>query len=336
MKSADMKISVIVPCYNAGVYLAQTIGSVLDQSRRPHEIIIVDDGSTDDSLTIARRFQTVCGRVRVHSERSGSQARTNNLGASLANGDALMFLDADDLLAPDALESLATGLADRPGGIVACPWRRLEFENGEWISRPASCARRRPDQDALSAWLTGWYYPPCSVLWSKAAFVRSGGWNEEGTINTDGDLMMRALASGISLGETTCGTAYYRRLPEGQISQSGKRYTQNGLAGRIAIIEKVARMLEEQDRIDAYRSSLSHAFALIAADAAGRFDGLCQQARARRRQYARSLWSRALAHPARGRLSFNGMKPVAAPPRDRVERIRFGIDRAESVLADER
>ncbi len=334
MKRADMKISVIIPCHNAGLYLAQTIGSVLDQSRLPDEIIIVDDGSTDGSLAIARRLEAMCGgRVRVHSERSGSQARTNNLGASLATGEAMMFLDADDLLAPDALESLAAGLADRPGGIVACPWRRLEFENGTWISRPASCARRRPDQDALSAWLTGWYYPPCSVLWSKEAFVRTGGWNEEGTINTDGDLVMRALASGISLAETTHGTAYYRRLPEGQISQSGKRYTYGGLAGRIAVVEKVARMLEEQGRIDAYRTSVSHAFALIAADATGRFEGLCQQARARMRQYAPSSWSRALAPPGRGRLSSSGTKPVAAPPRDRVEKIRFGIDRAERVLA---
>ncbi|MDO8860414.1 glycosyltransferase [Haliea sp. E1-2-M8] len=334
MKHADMKISVIIPCHNAELYLAQTIGSVLDQNHCPNEIIIVDDGSTDRSLEIARRFQLAAGDlVQVYSESFRNAARTRNLGASLANGDALMFLDADDLLAPDALESLAAGLADRPGGIAACPWRRLELENGEWISRPASCARRRPDQDALSAWLVGWYYTTCSVLWSKKAFVHTGGWDEETFLNDDGDLMMRALLSDIPLIETASGTSYYRRLPEGQTSLSGKRYTYGGLIGRMAVIEKVARMLEEQKRIDIYKPSVSHAFALIAADAAGRFDGLCQQARTRMRQYAPSLWSRALASRARSRVSSNGMKPVAAPPRDRVEVIRFGTNRAETVLA---
>ena len=326
-----MNVSVIVPCYNAEPYLAQAIGSVLDQGRSPHEIIVVDDGSTDGSLAIARRFDAGCGGlVRAYTKHSGSAARTRNIGASLATGDALMFLDADDVLAPDVLESLTDALSRRPEAIAACPWRRLDYEGGKWMSRPASCAQRRPDEDALSAWLSGWYYPPCSVLWSKEAFLSTGGWDEEAALNDDGDLMMRALVSGIPFVETPSGTAYYRRMPDGEVSLSGKRYTYGGLSGRIAVLEKIARLLAERGKIRPYRAAISRAFRQIAVDASGQYGGLSEQARAYSRAYAPPVWTRATATR---RLPATGTRSTAAHPRDRVEEIRFGIDRARSVVA---
>ena len=329
-----MRIAVVIPCYNAADYLAQTIGSVLDQEHSADEIIIVDDGSTDGSLALARRFEAACGGlVRVYTERSGRASRTRNLGASQASSDALMFLDADDVLAPDVLGALHDALSAHPKGVAACPWRRLELVEGQWTSRPASCARRRPAQDALSAWLTGWYYPPCAVLWSRDAFVHVGGWDEEAAVNDDGDLVMRALVSGVPLLETGSGTAYYRRLPEGEVSLSGTRHTYGGLAGQVTIIEKIARMLEEQGRIDLYRDPVSQAFAAIAADAAGRFDGLSQRARELGRQYAPFGAERLAGAGSRRRRRTTGTRPAAAPPRDRVEKIAFGIARAAAVLA---
>lgn len=328
-----MSIAVIIACHNAEPYLAQTIGSVLDQDHAASEIIVVDDSSTDGSLALARRFEAACGgRVQVYTERFGHAGRARNLGASLARSDALMFLDADDVLAPDALGALHDALSAQPHDVAACPWRRLEFADGQWTSWPASCARRRPDQDALSAWLTNWYYPPCSVLWSRAAFVGVGGWDEDAVINQDGDLMMRALVNGVRLIETEKGTSYYRRLPEGQLSLSGTRFTFGGLAGQIAVIEKIARLLEEAGKIDSYREAVSQAFRFIAADAAGRFEGLRQHASALERTYASSglTW---LAGGVRSRRGAGGTKTAAAPPRDQVEEIDFGIVRAEAVLA---
>lgn len=328
-----MNVSVVIPCYNAESYLAQTIGSALDQSRPPREIIVVDDGSTDGSLAVARRFEAGCGGVvRVYAEHSGRASRTRNIGASLATGDALMFLDADDLLSPDVFESLTDALSRRPGAIAACPWRRLECEDGKWMSRPASCARRKQSQDTLSAWLSGWYYPTCSVLWSREAFVHTGGWDEEATLNDDGDLVMRAFVMGIPLVESKVGTSYYRRLPEGQISMSDKRYTYEGLAGRIAVREKIARLLEEQGRIDAYREPISRSLALIAADAAGRYPGLSQQAWQRSRHFAPATRSRLWAAAHRRLLRIHSSRPGAVLPRDSAEEIRFGADVAARVL----
>lgn len=334
-KHAIMDIAIVIPCYNAEPYLAQSIGSALEQTHKPRQIVIVDDGSTDASLAIARRFEAAFPAViRVHSERSGSAARTRNIGAALAEGEALMFLDADDVLAPNALAALAGALKFEPAALAACPWRRLDLKDGRWLSSAASCAPRKPGQDALSAWLTGWYYPPCAVLWSREAFRQVGGWDENATVNDDGDLVMRALAWDIPLVETAEGVAYYRRLPAGETSLSGTQQTYGGLLGRMAVLEKIARLLEERGRLGPYRQPLNQAFALIGTDAAGRFAGIAEQARANRWHYGPAVTRRVLnrlADPLK-RTAGPGSRPSAAPPRDQPEEIRFGLAQAQSVL----
>ncbi|GAB6059677.1 hypothetical protein JCM31598_27940 [Desulfonatronum parangueonense] len=245
-----------------------------------------------------------------------------------------MFLDADDVLSPNVLESLSNTLNAKPGRIVACPWRRLELVGDKWLSRPASCTPRKPHQDALAAWMTGWYYPPCAVLWSKEAFVRTGGW-DEGTeihVNDDGDLMMRALTLGIALEEIRSGLAYYRRLPEGQVSLSGRRFSYDGLASRMLVIEKIVNMLEEQGKIDIYRESVSKAFSMIAADAAWHYGGIGERARRRSRECAPSLLTRTKSFVNCLRREPAAARPIPAEAREMGEDFRFGLDRAREVL----
>ena len=94
------KVSVIIPVYNCELYLAEAIESVLAQTLAPEEIIVVDDGSTDDSGAIARRFgPPVCC---VSQPNSGAAAARNH-GAELARGDFLSFLDADDVWVQEKL-----------------------------------------------------------------------------------------------------------------------------------------------------------------------------------------------------------------------------------------
>ncbi|WP_416398796.1 glycosyltransferase family 2 protein [Allohahella sp. A8] len=333
MRRGELRVGVVIPCFNAERYLAQTISSVLIQSYAAAEIVIIDDGSTDGSLTIARQYEAAFPEVvRVYAERFGNAPRARNVGAARTDAHALMFLDADDVLAPDALEALQSALSANPAAIAACPWLRIELQDGKWSSLPATCAPRRADQDALSAWLTGWYYPPCAVLWSREAFTETGGWDEEVTSNQDGDLVMRALVSGTTLVETEAGTAYYRKLPEGETSLSGKRFSFDGLQGRLKVIEKIARLLEEAGAIAPYRKPISQAFASLSASAADNFGGLSHYARVKSREYAPSLWQRALARATRSGNTLQ-TRPTAPPPRNQFEEISFGLDHAKQVLS---
>ncbi|MDZ7757188.1 glycosyltransferase family A protein [Rhodohalobacter sp.] len=147
-------------------------GSLLEQSRPPEEIIVVDDGSTDRSTEIAQSFGEA---VTVLSSGGGGAPKARNLGADYASGDALMFFDADDVLGPGVLDSLVNELEKNEDGIIVCPWFRMEKVDGKWIKRPRSCLPLKNEKNYLSGWITGRYHPPCSVLWSRTAYQKTGG-----------------------------------------------------------------------------------------------------------------------------------------------------------------
>ncbi|MFL6183180.1 MAG: glycosyltransferase family 2 protein, partial [Actinomycetes bacterium] len=94
-------VSVIIPSYNHAHYLGQAIGSVLSQSYRNFEIIVVDDGSTDETSEVASRYE----RVRIVRQENRGLSGARNRGLREAKGEYVVFLDADDKLLPGALEA---------------------------------------------------------------------------------------------------------------------------------------------------------------------------------------------------------------------------------------
>lgn len=105
----SFKFSVIIPCRNAGAWIADTLASVASQTLQPFEIIVVDDGSTDDSVEQIRNFSD---RVIVLHSSHRNGAGTRNVGIEAATGDWIAFLDADDIWYPDHLERAANLLDD--------------------------------------------------------------------------------------------------------------------------------------------------------------------------------------------------------------------------------
>lgn len=100
MTQAPPRVSVLITCYNYGAYVAGAIDSVLAQTRLPDEILVVDDGSTDDSVAVIRGYGD---RVRLLTQANGGQIKATNHIYAQCSGDIVMFLDADDLLAPQAV-----------------------------------------------------------------------------------------------------------------------------------------------------------------------------------------------------------------------------------------
>lgn len=319
-----MNVSVIIPCHNAAGYLGQAVRSVLCQTRPPAEVIVVDDGSQDASLEVARQFGSP---VRVVARQACGAPATRNFGYGLCSGDAVMFMDADDVVGPETLEALEAGLDRSGGGIACCPWFRLELDGMRWVSRPASCAGRRHGDDALQAWLTGWYHPPCSVLWQRDAFAATGGWDPRARVNNDGDLMMRALVLGLPLNVTKQGAAYYRRLPNGEVSLSATRFSPSAMRARIWVVERIARQLRERDRLDDYRPALGHALRRLAAECGADCADLKEKCGDLCREFANPDWHHALRSAqsrARGQLA--GLRRLfsAAPPAAAAAEVTWG------------
>jgi len=94
-------VSVIVPIFNADQYLAACIESLIHQSYRELEIILVNDGSTDDSLSIAQRYAMQDTRIQVFSQDNQGQGAARNVGTSMAHGEYIMYVDADDSIGTD-------------------------------------------------------------------------------------------------------------------------------------------------------------------------------------------------------------------------------------------
>lgn len=101
-----MRVSVIIPCYNAGKYLAACLDSVLGQYMEDFEVIVIDDGSHDDTLEVANAYAQRDTRVHVFHQVNSGVSAARNLGLSKAQGEWIAFVDGDDLITPDALDAM--------------------------------------------------------------------------------------------------------------------------------------------------------------------------------------------------------------------------------------
>ena len=106
MDASEIKVSVIIPIYNAEDTIRPALDSVIDQTLSEIEIICVDDGSTDASLSIVREYQKADSRVRIITEVNAGPGWARNRGIERARGKYVAFLDADDFVEPTLLESL--------------------------------------------------------------------------------------------------------------------------------------------------------------------------------------------------------------------------------------
>lgn len=103
-----MKISIITPCYNAAPYIANTIQSVQNQTISDWEMIIVDDGSTDNSVEIIQKIIAQDSRIKLIQKENGGSASARNLALSIAQGEYIQFLDSDDTIDYKKLERQIT------------------------------------------------------------------------------------------------------------------------------------------------------------------------------------------------------------------------------------
>ena len=109
----DPLVSIIIPAYNSGPWIADTVRSAIAQSWPKKEIVIVDDGSTDDTLSIARSFES--RNIRVVKQAHSGACRARNRGIEECQGDFIQWLDADDLLAPNKIAAQLKKCDDREG-----------------------------------------------------------------------------------------------------------------------------------------------------------------------------------------------------------------------------
>ena len=179
-------VSVIIPVHNGARYLRAALESVFAQTYRPFEVVVVDDGSTDDSGVIAQSFQDV---HYIHQANEGVAAARNN-GIEAARGEFLAFLDQDDLWTPEKLTLQIAHLLSHPELGYTLTDQQFFVDPGETL--PA-WFRKELFSSAHPGWVLG------TLVVRRAAFEKVGGFATGYAAASDSDWFFRAKAAGISM-----------------------------------------------------------------------------------------------------------------------------------------
>src|ERR671913_1812143 len=130
------KVSVVIPCYNQAHFLGEAIQSVLSQSYQAFEVIVVDDGSTDDTKEVASAYALEDSKVRLVRQQNRGLAGARNRGLAEASGEYVVFLDSDDRLLGEALEVGVRELEFHPEcAFVSGHYRAIAAE-GSFLWKP--------------------------------------------------------------------------------------------------------------------------------------------------------------------------------------------------------
>ena len=211
-------VSIIIPSFNRATLIGDTLDSIISQTYANWECIIIDDGSTDNSINILENYAKKDTRIRCYKRPNQKKKGSNtcrNYGFNLSNGEFVKFLDSDDLLSNDnifeQLESIKK-FDCYNGIVVTSQWNY--FINNILGVIPLSKQNNksyRSGYDLLSDFgIYNTFYPPHIYLTHRSVFIKSGLWNEYLKINQDGEFFTRVLLNSSRIVHSKKGMVYYR------------------------------------------------------------------------------------------------------------------------------
>ncbi len=218
-------VSIIIPCFNAGAYIRETILSITQQTYQNLEIIVIDDGSTDNSMEEISAIDDK--RIRVWHQVNSGQCAALNTGIQLSKGDYIKFFDADDLMCQEHIELQVLKINGRKNVIASSEWYRF-FNNDlstavyasesvwqdlkplEWLKRSLS-----QQYDMMAAWL--WLIP-------RELLDKAGHWDERLSLNNDFEFSVRLLLHAEEVAFTRGAKVYYRSGRNTALSWSNSKH----------------------------------------------------------------------------------------------------------------
>lgn len=255
-------VSVVIPCYNSGAWVADCIQSALDQTWSDTEIIVIDDGSTDDSREVIASFGD---RVRHEFGPNRGGAAARNRGLELARGEWVQFLDADDLLLPDCIERKLGMAAKSPGEAVPCckiEYLPYESKHGE-NPGPACWSFDEHDLDTILALGAPQTSAP---LHQRHHLVAVGGFRESLRQAQDFDLHLRLAVKHGLLFRSNGEVGVRIRPHHGSVSRSAGWRMHAAIAD--TLLHSAALLREEGKLTDARRMVIARRASYYAKKAA--------------------------------------------------------------------
>jgi len=293
--AAPPPFSVVIPAYQAAETIAVAVRSALDQAHPAHEVIVVDDGSTDDLAGALRPFE---GRIELVRKENGGVSSARNAGIEIATGDFVAILDADDRFHPERLEALGRLAMSRPDLDILTTDTRFVVggeDKGTFLERNpfATDDQRRA---IFESSFVGWP----AVRLTRLRTI--GGFDEGLAVGEDWDCWLRLILSGSRAGLVN-RPLYDYALHEGSLTADRRA----NLWARVALLKKAAAnpALRAEDVPALERALRRHRSRAVIAEARAKADGAAPSA-----PMARLALSRGIEPKAR----VAALLAVAAPP----------------------
>jgi len=199
-------VSIIMPCFNGEAYLTEAIESVLAQTFRDFELIVVNDGSTDRSVELLEGYRD---RIKVIHQPNLGVSTARNVGIDASRGDFIAFLDSDDYWDPEFLEQMVKGMADPRTGIAYCGWQNVGAAQGEPFVPPDYESSEKMHHLLRFASL----WPIHAILIRRRAMPSGPAFNPQYPACEDYDLWLR-IASFYRIQLVPRVLAFYRKHAE--------------------------------------------------------------------------------------------------------------------------
>jgi glycosyltransferase involved in cell wall biosynthesis len=246
-------VSILIPAYNAEEWLADTLRSATAQTWDRKEIIVVDDGSRDQTLTIARQFESGCVHIVTQANQGAAAAR--NKAFSLSQGDYIQWLDADDLMAADKITKQMEALSDSSSKLTLLSggWGRFMYRHDRAKFIPTALWN---DQSPVE-WLIhkmgqNTYMQTASWLVSRELTEAAGPWDTRLLGDDDGEYFCRVLLASDGIRFVPTAKVFYRMAGAGSLSYIGtsdKKRAAQWLSMQLHI--SYLRSLEDSERVRA-------------------------------------------------------------------------------------
>jgi glycosyltransferase involved in cell wall biosynthesis len=256
-------VSILIPCYNAERWVGQAIESALAQTWPNKEVIVVDDGSTDGSLEVIKRFGD---RIKWESgpNRGGNAARNRLL--ELSHGEWIQYLDADDYL---LAAKIADQLADSKDSNADAIYGRVVQESS-LDGKISHDVALEPASDDPWCLLVQWELPQTGAILTRRRVLEDvGGWKIDQPCCQEHELYLRLLCAGKTFRYSSAYGAVYRQWPKGSVS---RRNTPEVLRQRLEIIRRAEEFLRNESELTHERLSTINQAKLEVARASWKHD----------------------------------------------------------------
>jgi glycosyltransferase involved in cell wall biosynthesis len=213
-----MKVSVVIPCYNRALVVAETIQCVLRQTLPPREVIVVDDGSTDNTVEVLETFGS---RVRILRQKNNGPSAARNAGLALATGEFVWFMDSDDLASVNKLEIQVRALEQNGADIAFAPWIKCRLNGSRAYAETHVLQQKGLPQEMASTLISRWTIVLQTALFRHSLLNKVGAFDPSYSVAEDQLLFLKCLLAGAKTVHTPECLVIYRTNGVNKLTEQG-------------------------------------------------------------------------------------------------------------------